>query len=165
MNLIEQRIWDFLDGIGTDQERKLTEQLIESDADYRKVYEKLKSFNSLVSTVELDEPSMSFARNVMDKINLKPNPVLVGSLIDKRVIYGIAAFFLLSITVMLGLLFSQMDWSQSGVFGIREYTLLVIDTSKYLNKTLINIFFFSDIILGLYFLDGFFRNRLNSKSH
>ena len=164
MNLIEQRIWDFLDGIGTDDERKLTGQLIENDFEYRKVYENLKSFNKLVSTVELEEPSMSFTRNLIDKINLEPNPGTIRSLIDKRIVYGITAFFLITIFALLGFLFYQVDWSQNSGFGTLEYKSLVIDTSKFQNNTLINIFFFSDIIIGLYFLDVFFRNRLSSKN-
>lgn len=160
MNLIEQRIWDLLDGNATGEERTLTEQLIESNPDYRKVYEEFKSFNSLVSTVELDEPSMSFCRNVMDQIQMEPVSRSVKSLIDKRIIYGIMTFFLLTITILLGFLLSQIDWSQPTGLEKLEYKFPVVNIFKSLNDTLINIFFFSYIIIGLYFLDGFLRRKL-----
>jgi len=164
MNLIEQRIWDYLDGTGTLQERELTEQLIKSDPVYQQVYEECKSFNSLVSAFDQDEPSMGFTRNVMERINLEPVPTSLKSLIDKRIIYGIAAFFLITITGLLGFLFYQINWSQYVSSGIQNYQIPEIDIAKYLNTTLINIFFFADIIAGLYLFDGFLRKRIRSKN-
>jgi len=164
MNIIEQRIWDYLDGIGNSQERELTERLIKSDPVYQQVYEEFKSFNSLVSASDQDEPSMGFTRNVMEKINLEPVHASIKSLIDERIIIGIAAFFLFTIIALLGLLFYQIEWSQAVGFKIPELNMPAIDTSKYLNSSYINIFFFVDIIIGLYLFDGFLRKRLNSKS-
>jgi hypothetical protein len=163
MNLIEQRIWDYLDGTGTLQERELTEGLIKSDPVYKQVYEECRSFNSMVSALDQDEPSMGFTRNVMERINLEPVPATLKSLIDKRIIFGIAAFFLFTITALLGVLFYQIDWSQTTGFKTPEFTMPAIDTAKYLNSTYINIFIFVDIIIALYLFDGFLRNRLRSK--
>lgn len=165
MNLIEQRIWDYLDGTGTLQERELTEQLIKSDPLYQQVYDECKSFNNLVSEVDQDEPSMGFTRNVMERINLEPAHSSLKSLIDKRIVFGIAAFFLFTITALLGVLFYQIDWSQTAGFKMPEFTMPAIDTPKYLNSTYINIFFFVDIIIGLYLFDSFLRKRMNSKSN
>ena len=163
MNLIEQRIWDYLDGTGTLQERELTERLIKSDPVYQQVYEECRSFNSMVSAIDQDEPSMGFTRNVMERINLEPVPATLKSLIDNRIIFGIAAFFLFTITALLGVLLYQIDWSQTAGFKIPELTMPTIDITKYLNSSYINIFYFVDIIIGLYLFDGFLRKRLNSK--
>lgn len=163
MNLIEQRIWDYLDGTDTPQQRELTGQLIKSDPLYRQLYDECKSFNNLLSAADQDEPSMGFTRNVMERINLEPVPASLKSLIDKRIIFGIAAFFLFTITALLGVLFYQIDWSQTSGFKMPEFTMPAIDSSKYLNSTYINIFFFVDIIIGLYLVDGFLRKRLRSK--
>lgn len=159
---IEQKIWDYLDGTCSEQERKLTAHLIESDPEYRSVYEECQSVHLDISATELDEPSMSFTRNVMEKLLMEPVPGLVRSLIDKRIIYGIAAFFLITITGLLGILFYQIDWSQSVSSGFADYLMPEIDASKYLNSTFINIFFFADIIVGLYLFDGFLRKRIHS---
>jgi hypothetical protein len=163
MNFIEQRIWDYLDGTGTLQERELTEQLIESDPLYQQVYEECRSFNSMVSRIDQEEPSMGFNRNVMEKINLEPAHALFKSLIDRRIIFGITGFFLFTITALLVVLFYQIDWTQTTGFKTPEFTMPAIDTAKYLNSTFINIFFFVDIIIGLYLFDGFLRKRLKSK--
>ncbi|MDO8993484.1 MAG: hypothetical protein Q7U83_10490 [Daejeonella sp.] len=164
MNLIEQRIWDYLDGTGTLQERELTERLIKTDPVYQQVYQECKSFNSLVSAADQDEPTMGFTRNVMERINLEPVHSSLKSLIDKRIVFGIAAFFLFTITALLGVLFYQIDWSQHISSGMQNYQIPEIDISKYLNTTLINIFFFADIIAGLYLFDGFLRKRIRSKN-
>jgi hypothetical protein len=159
MKNLEQRIWDYLDGTGTDDEREFTKQLIGSDPEFRAMYEELRSIHLTVSSLDLDEPSMSFNRNLMEKIQLEAIPGSVKSLIDKRVIYGITAFFLVTITALLGVLFYQTDWSGQTSFEMPEYKIPEIATSDYLNSTLINIFFFADIILVLYLFDGFLSKR------
>lgn len=164
MKDIEQKIWDYLDGTCSEQERKLTAHLIENDPEYRSVYEECQSVHLNISATELDEPSMSFTRNVMEKLQMEPVPGLVRSLIDKRIIYGIAAFFLITITGLLGLLFYQIDWSQYVTSGMPNYQIPEIDISKYLNTNLIYVFFFADIIAGLYLFDGFLRKRTRSKN-
>ena len=163
MNNLEQRIWDYLDGTGTEEERELTKQLIGSDPEFRALYEELRSIHLTVSSMDLDEPSMSFNRNVMEKIQLEAVPGSVKSLIDKRIIYGIKAFFLITITALLGVLFYQTDWSMQSSFDMPEYKMPEIDTSNYVNSTLINIFFFADIIIALYLFDGFLRKRQGPK--
>lgn len=164
MNIMEQRIWDYLDGTCTEQDRILTGFLIETNPAYRSLYEECKSFDMDISSLELDEPSMGFDRNVMDRIQMEPVPGSIKSLIDNRIIYGITAFFLLTISVLLGILFYQMDWSQPVNFDLPEFQMKVIDTSEYTNSTLINIFLFADIIIAMYLFDGFLRKRLNSKN-
>ena len=163
MNLIEQRIWDYLDGTASPQERELTGRLIQSDPVYKQLYKECSSFNRLVSAIDLDEPSMGFSRNVMEKINLEPAPTTLKSLIDKRIIYSIAGFFLFTITALLGVLFYQIEWPQTIGFKMPEFSIPTIDTSTYLRSSFINLFLFVDIIIGLYLLDGFLRRRLNSK--
>jgi magnesium-transporting ATPase (P-type) len=159
MNNLEERIWDYLDGTGTEEEREFTKLLIGSDSEFRALYEELRSIHLTVSSLDLDEPFMSFNRNVMEKIQLEAVPGSVKSLIDKRVIYGITAFFLITITALLGVLFYQIDWTRQTSFDMPEYKMPEIDTSNYLNSTLINIFFFADLIVALYLFDGFLSKR------
>src|SRR5688500_2178144 len=101
MKVIEQEIWDYLDGSLSEKKRVLIEGLIESDPIYRSVYEELSILNNELRSLELDEPSMSFNRNVMEKLVFEPVPGLIKSLIDKRIIYGISAFFILTIVCIL----------------------------------------------------------------
>lgn len=165
MNIIEQRVWDFLDGISNDQEKELVRYLVENDGEYRRVYEELRSFNTLIYTAEMDEPSMSFTKNVINRIDSEPDPSSIRTLIDKRIIYGITAFFLLAISTLLGFLFYQIDWPQTSALGTSGYRFFPVETPELSSSIMVYIFFFSDIIIGLYFLDYFFRNRFSTKNH
>lgn len=164
MNIIEQRIWDYLDGTCNPQERKAIEHLIETDPLYAQSFRELKLLNEDLSAgVELDEPSMSFTRNVMEKIALEPVPGSIKSLIDKRIIYGIAAFFVVTIAALLVVLLSQVDWAQPVKSSIPQYKVPEVDFSQYFNSTFLKTFFFADIVLGLYMLDSVLRKRMFSK--
>lgn len=159
MNIIEQRIWDYLDGTCSSEERKAIETLIHTDPVYQAAYQEQKGLHESLSTLDLEEPSMAFTRNVMEMVKLEPLPA-AKSLIDKRIIYGIAAFFLITITILLVVAFGEVNWSEP---ASAAYQLPKIDFSKYLNSKFINLFFFADIVLGLYLLDSFFRKRLVSR--
>ncbi len=161
MNRMEQHIWDYLDGTCNLQEHTEIEQLIETDPVYQAMYEDLKKLNQSISAIDLDEPSMSFTRNLMEKINLEPIPQ--RSLIDKRIIYGISGFFLITIMTLLGVLLFQIDWSQpvTGIFN--EYKMPTVDFNKYINGTVLKSFLFADTILGLYVIDTVLRKRLHAK--
>ncbi|HYK75567.1 MAG TPA: hypothetical protein VEV16_01190 [Daejeonella sp.] len=163
MNIVEQRIWDYLDGTCSSQERKDVETLIHTDPVFQAAYQEQKALHESLSTFELEEPSMAFTRNVMELVKLEPRPGSVKSLIDKRIIYGIAAFFLITITAFLIAALWQVNWTEPASGLAAEYQLPKVDFSKYLSSTLINMFFFADIILGLYLLDSFLRKRLVSR--
>jgi hypothetical protein len=162
MKVVEQEIWDYLDGSLSEQKRVLIEGLIESDPIYRSVYEELSSLNNDLGSLELDEPSMSFNRNLMEKIALEPSPGLIRSLIDKRIIYGISAFFILTIVCLLAVMFVTTDWS-SGSEGSSFFEMPEFNYSVLLSSTVINTFLFMDVIVAMLFIDGFLRKRMNSK--
>ncbi|MEO8794693.1 MAG: hypothetical protein ABI390_04445 [Daejeonella sp.] len=170
MNSMEERIWNYIDGTCSMQERKKIEELIESDPDYKFTYNELKASEFDFKLLDLEEPSMSFSRNVMEKVKLETAPGTFKVLVDKRIVYGIAAFFLLSIFVLLGLTFYQMDWSNTLTFTMPEYKLPELDLSKFKSGIFIKAFFFTDIVLGLYILDSFLRkhfiqNKINPKKY
>lgn len=163
MNTIKQRIWDYLDNACTVQERKAIEALIETDSAYRSAYDELMAVNGYFSKMELDEPSMGFTRNLMEKLSNEPVPGSLKQLIDKRIIYGIAGFFLVTILVLLLLMFSQVNWAAPLNPDLQAYSVPNVNIGSYINNTMINCFFFIDVILGLYVLDGFLRKKLHHK--
>lgn len=163
MNIIEQQIWDYLDGTCSMQEGKNIEQLIDSDPAYRSVYLELKALQEDLTKLDLDEPSMGFTRNVMDKVSALPAAGSIKALIDKRIIYGIAAIFLLSLVILLGLSVSQIEWARPVTTSITNYELPKVDYASYFNSTYLQVFFFADVILGLYILDSILRKKMMAK--
>jgi len=161
--MIEQRIWDYLDETCNEQERKRIEYLVATDSEYRAAYLELEHLHQDLSKIDLDEPSMSFTRNVMGQIESMPVPGSVKSLVDKRIIFGIAAFFLVSIVALLAMVFKQIDWVQPVTDVLPQYKLPDVDYSFYINSIYLRLFFFADIILGLYLLDGLLRKKMLSE--
>lgn len=161
--MIEQRIWDYLDGTCNEQERQKIEHLLATDFQYQTAYAELENLHKDLASIELDEPSMGFTRNVMSQVESMPIPGSVKSLVDKRIIYGIAAFFLVSIVALLAMVFKQINWIQPVTDALPDYKLPEVNYSFYFNSTYLRLFFFADIVLGLYLLDGLLRKKMLSE--
>lgn len=157
--LIEQRIWDYLDGNCSAEERREIHQLIETEAEYRIAYQELMGIKASLSKIEMEEPSMSFTRSVMEAVKAEPLPGSIKSLVDKRIIYSIAAFFLFSILAGLAVLLYQTDWQASEPVSM-QIQLPKIQFPDFAKDWLINGFIFIDIIIGLYFADFILRRKL-----
>ena len=162
MNIMEQRIWDYLDGTCNEQESKGIADLIDTDPVYRLTYSEIKVLHEELEKIDLDEPSMGFTRNVMEKIAAMPVAGSIKSLIDKRIIYGIGVFFLVSILVLLALVFSQVDWAKPVTAAV-PLNVPRLDYLSNINSTYMQIFLFADIVLGLYILDIVLRKKMLSK--
>jgi len=86
--------------------------------------------------------------------------------IDKRIIKGIAAFFVISIAVLLIFALANVSWTNpnstssmfSGIIDIKMPQL-----SNYLNSNVLKVFILFDIVLALFLADGYLRKKLNNK--
>ena len=78
MKTIEEQLWDYIDGNCTIEERIEIEHKIKANLQYHRTYEELLSVHQELEKLNLDEPSMSFNRNVMEKVNLEIKPVYKG---------------------------------------------------------------------------------------
>lgn len=154
MNTIEQQLWDYIDGNLDENLKKSIEDRIKTDPTIKLQYEELLQFNLTFSNLELDEPSMSFTRNVMEDVALVPAPISLKTKVDTRIIYGIGGFFVLSILAILGFI------TYNTKFTMPTFDFdLTFDTSKIITPTTINIFLFVDLIIGLVFIDYFLRKK------
>src|SRR5262245_17582090 len=111
MKSIEEQLWEFIDGTCGEAEKLSTEQLLQSDPAVKQFYEKLLSVDHHLRSMELEEPSMRFTQNVMDSIALQPAPHALQTHVDKRVIAGIGAFFMITLGALLFYIISSMNWS------------------------------------------------------
>jgi hypothetical protein len=154
MNTIEEQLWNYIDGNCTPEEQLKIEAKLAINAEYYAVYEGLLSVNEELNKLDFEEPSMSFTRNVMDRVNLELKPVALKTKIDNRIIYSIGAFFALSILS----LFIYAIATSSASFNFKMPTVN-FDASKYVNSKTIQIFLLVDVALGLLYLDGFLRKK------
>ncbi|RFZ92182.1 hypothetical protein D0C36_12120 [Mucilaginibacter conchicola] len=159
MNTIEEKLWNYIDGTCPPEEQLAIEQLIATDDVYRKKYDELLRLNSELDMAEMDEPSMGFTYNVMQAIRAEHSLQPLKSRIDGRVIWGIAAFFIITISALLVYAFSTVNWSAGNTVNIPvkvDATKLTGIFSGPVGKG----FLFFDVVMGLFLLDHYLR-RLN----
>lgn len=167
MNQVEERIWDYIDGLCTLEEQETIKQLIANDPIYSAKYEELIAIEYDMNYLELDEPAMAFTNRVMDKISLQSKPLSASAVIDKKIIYGIAALLGFTLFICLGFAFTQIDWSIISLnipqnLGFDYSTVLSqIQISTSAKNTLMYSFFMFDTVAGLMLLDKFLRKKAN----
>ncbi len=156
MKSIEEKLWDYIDDTCTTDEQKAISLLIETDKAYKDKYHELLQLNSEFNSIELDEPSMPFAYNVMEAIRTEQAQKPLKATINSYIIKGIAAFFILVIAGLLIASLLTMDWSD-GTETVNS--LKIPNLNSLLNSSVLNIFLFFDTVLGLLFLDTYLRKR------
>jgi len=159
----EERLWEYIDGVSSPGERTVIEQLIQTDLEWKSKYSELIEVQQLLQSSELEAPSMRFTKNVMEEISRLQIAPATRNYINKRIIWGIGAFF---ITIIIGFLvygFGQIDWTAQGDSKIPvEFTNVdfsKVDYSKMFNNNLVNGFMMLNVILGLFLLDRYLANR------
>ena len=164
---IEERLWNYIDGVASTEERSAIEQLLQSNLQWQRKYRELLDIHQLLQASELDEPSLRFTRNVMEEIAKYLIAPATKTYINKKIIYGISGFF---ITMIIGFIIyglGQIDWSTA---GNSNYTNLPVsldklDFSKFFNNTYVNIFMGINVVLGLMLLDRYLAKKKNESGH
>ncbi len=158
MNITEQQLWDYMDGLLNEQEAQAIELAIKSNAEVKRQYEVLSKLNHSLQDIDLDEPSMSFTRNVMESIATEHAPVTLKTKVNNKIIYAISGFFICSLLFIIGYCIKQTDFT----FGQMNFNIdLKID--KFLNATFIYAFIAVDLIIVLLFIDSYLRRKMLHK--
>ncbi len=161
---IELRLWEYIDGLSSSDEKTIIDQLLQSDAVWQAKYGELLEVNELMYSAELEHPSLRFTKNVMEDIARLQIAPATRSYINKKIIWGIAAFF---ITMVIGFLiygFGQVDWSATSDSKLPE-AITKIDYTRFFSNTYVNVFMMINIILGLFLLDRFLANKRKKYQH
>jgi hypothetical protein len=155
---IEERLWDYIDGTGSLNEKMAIEKLLESNLEWKAKYHELLEVHQLMQSTELESPSMRFGKNVMEKIAKLHIAPATKTYINKKIIWGIAFFFIALIVGFLVYGFGQIDWNAKGDTTISE-NLSKIDLNKFFNNTWVNVFMMINVVLGLVLLDNYLGNK------
>ena len=160
---IEERLWDYLDGAGSAEDRLFIEQLIASNAEWKAKYQELLDLQDLLShRLELDEPSMRFTQNIMEAISKHHIAPAAKTYINKRIIWGIAGFFICTIIGFLIAVFAQLHRTGSNSTDhsfINTINLDKVNTNSLFNSTYATIFMMVNVVLGLVALDMYLRRQ------
>jgi hypothetical protein len=150
---IEERLWEYIDGTCSEKEKTFIGQLIATNIEWKAKYKELLEVHQLMSDLELEQPSMRFTQNVMEEIGKLHIAPAAQSYINKKVIWGIGAFFILSIVGFLIYGFGQVNWSSSNGNSSFPIDLSKLDFSVFFNNTYTSVFMMVNVILGLVLLD------------
>ncbi len=157
---IEQRLWEYIDGISTADERDVVETLIRENAQWRALYQELLQVHQSLADIDLEQPSLRFTKNVMEEIAKYHIAPATKAYINNKVIWGIAAFFVLSIVGFLIYGFGQIDWSASGNAGNSlGIDLSNVNYGQMFNSTVMNVVMMLNTVLGLMLLDRYISNK------
>jgi hypothetical protein len=156
---MEERLWHYLDGACPEDDRLFIEQLIATNQEWKTKYHELLELQELLSHhLELDEPSLRFNQNIMEAISHQHIAPAAKSYINKRIIWGIAGFFICSILGLLIAGFAQVNWS-AGSSDHSFVNLPKVDVSLFFNSTYTTIFMMINVVLGLVFFDMFLHRK------
>ncbi len=158
---IDERLWNYLDGISSDNEKTTIEKLLESDSEWKIKYHELLEVHQLISSSELEEPSLRFTKNVMEEIAKYHIAPATKSYINKKIIWGISFFFLALIIGFLIYGFGQIDWTAKNDSTL-PVDLSKFDISRFFDNTWVNVFMMINIVLGLFLLDNYLSNKRKS---
>ncbi|MEP7251922.1 MAG: hypothetical protein ABI683_06060 [Ginsengibacter sp.] len=155
---IEERLWDYIDGRSSQDEIITIERLIENDEEWKATYRKLTGMNEALHLTELEQPSLRFTKNIMEKIaafSISPKAI---TYINKKIIWSIGAFFILVITSLLIYAFTRVEWSANGKTSL-PFNPGNIHVENLFNSTYLYIFMMVNVVLGLMLLDKYLQRK------
>ncbi len=155
---IEERLWNFIDGTISADEKSVIEQLLQSNAEWKEKYNELLQVNELLQSSDLEAPSLRFSKNVMEEISKFHIAPATKSYINKKIIWSIGFFF---IAMLIGVLiygFGQMTFG-SGEETTISKNLSKLDFSKFFSNTWVNAFMMINVVIGLVLLDNYLSNK------
>ena len=165
MNSIDEQLWDYIDGRCTAEAHERISRLILHDEQYRRQYDELMQLHADFSGIELDEPPMAFTYHVMEGIRAQEAAVPLKAGINKYIIRGIAAFFILTIGVLLFMALSQVNWHAGAATVKLPVEVNITQVRHYFNGPVLKTFLFFDLILGMFLLDAYLRKQAYNKHH
>src|SRR5215213_5342749 len=155
-NDIEVRLWEYIDGFSTNEEKSVIETLIAENAEWRAKYHELLEVHQSLNLVELEEPSLRFTKNVMEEIARYQIAPATKTYINSKIIWGIGIFFITMIVGFLVYGFAQIDWTTAGeTKNLLGIDLTKVDYSQMFNNTLMNGVMMLNVILGLFLFDRY----------
>lgn len=153
---MEMLLWDYIDGGCNATEEERVSQLIANDSTWKSKYNELLAFNTSLTGVAPEQPSMRFTKDVMDAIATTAIAPKTKSYINNYIVRSIAAFFLLVITVSLFVLYSGVN-SSIPQLAIKNPLKIKLDWLS--SGTVMNFIALTGILCLLLLADHFIRNK------
>ena len=167
---MEERLWDYIDGLSSPAERTAIDLLIASNREWQRKYQELLDIHHLMTSSELEVPPMRFTKNVMEAIGRYQVAPATKTYINKNIIRSIGAFFLTMIAGFLIFFLGQFKWSASNgsnSTGLPESYNLGLEKfnwEKVFTGTPVTLFMLIAVILGFVLLDMYLQRKKQQAS-
>jgi hypothetical protein len=161
---MEERLWDFIDGLSSSSEKTTIRELIAVDTEWQQKYRELLEIHQGLNSQELEEPSMRFTKNVMEEITRYQVAPATKTYINKNIIRSIGAFFLLMIGSLLIYCLAGITWrTSSPSTSTPQYSINLdlekLNIGKVFNSSYLNILILVTVVIGLVFLDVWLQRK------
>ncbi len=160
---IETRLWDYIDGNASAEERTVIELLIRENAEWKAKYNEVLETHQWMQQVDLEEPSMRFTRNVMEEIAKYKIAPATKTYINGRIIWGIGGFFIAMIVGLIIYVVGQIQWDAAGTTNLpvdlSKVNESVTNVSSWYNSSYVTVFIMVNIVLGFVLLDRYLTNK------
>lgn len=164
MNSIEEKLWDYIDGTCTADERATIDELLTHDEAYQQKYLELLALNREIAAMELDEPPMAFTYNVMETIRADYAKQPLKARINKNIIKIISGFFIVTIVGLFIIMLANINWSAGAPVSSTVATpFRMPGFTKLFTGGIFKGFMFFDVVLGLFLFDSLLRKRTVAK--
>lgn len=152
---MESRLWEYIDGLMDPPEQSAIEKLVAENADWKAKYQELLELHQMIHSTDLEQPSMRFTKNVMEEITKHQIAPAAKEYINKKVIWGLAGFFITLVVSFLVYGFSQVDWSAGNSNNVIGIDFTNVDYNQMFNNDYVNYFMMLNVVLGLILLDRY----------
>jgi hypothetical protein len=162
---MEKLIWEYIDGQVSPVEKERITRLFSENPEWQIKYKELQRIHVLLQKEELEMPSLRFTKNVMEEIAQFQVAPATKNYINKNVIRGITAFFLIMIGGLIIYFIGQLHWVNNPTSSLLPAYYLdanKMNWGKLLNNTYVNIFIGINVILGLILIDKFMQSWKNA---
>ena len=164
---MEERLWDYIDGLSSPEERSVIQTLIAENIEWQRKYKELLNIHQMVGDTELDAPSMRFTKNVMEEIARYQVAPATKTYINKNIIRSIGGFLLAMIAGFFVYCLGKFKWSGDASPSLPAgYDLNKINTEiesfnwgRIFNSAYTGIFMMVLVILGLVMLDMYLQRK------
>jgi magnesium-transporting ATPase (P-type) len=157
-NNIENRLWQYIDGLSAPQEKTAVEGLIQTNTAWKAKYEELLDIHSLLQSSVLEAPSMRFTKNVMEEISKLQVAPAAKKYLNNKIIWSIGIFFIIMLAGTLVYAFSQIVFNNNHESAIGK-KLDKIDFSNFFNNSWMNALIMMNVVIGLFLLDNYLSSK------
>lgn len=163
----DQRLFDYLDGLLSTEEKRLFEESIRQTPSLQKMVEEQRLLESSLKTIRLTEPSASFTNNVMARIKESPQSQGLSMRNGILLLVGVMVVSLLAVMLVQAGVFDGNTalnvGKDTGLLG--KYIKQPLPSISISGKWIVNIIILINLILGFVILDRavlrpFFERRM-----